>query len=153
MSRYGLVVDGSRYEGEDGEPMSLVEAVQLAEGCGGATLLRFGGPDEVVVIGRGPHLDGGAGSGMQRRKHIAACRLQRRRRREVRRVGEAMAAVRAASTYPYSVWWEDPLIGEAIWYGERLGLLRRPSTTQVEWTTEGAAEFGALPENKGSRFP
>jgi hypothetical protein len=37
------------------------------------------------------------------------------------------------------VWWGTPETERVLWSASKLGLIRRPSTTQVEWTEKGAA--------------
>lgn len=52
-------------------------------------------------------------------------------------IAEVAAAMKLTTTG--NVWWEDSSINRAINAGVAAGWLRRPSTTQVEWTEEGVA--------------
>lgn len=54
-------------------------------------------------------------------------------------IRDVTAAMKLLPTTP--AWWLNAELDSAIWAGVASGWLRRPSTTQVEWTAAGAHAF------------
>lgn len=50
-------------------------------------------------------------------------------------------AMKMAQPYGRGCWYDDPEIVEAIERGQRTGLVRRTSHSQVEWTDRAAKIF------------
>ncbi len=50
-----------------------------------------------------------------------------------------LTAIFEANAVPTCCWWNDPCANRLINDAVRNGWIRRPSTTQIEWTESGAA--------------